>query len=181
METEQAVAAAGSASGNRKGLGIAVFIFGGSLGFAAGPLAIIAAVHFWGLAHSYHIIVPGLISVIVLIRYLQIPRKKVGRSRLGSLQTTFQDAFRPMTALFGVAVLREFTRLAVVTFLPLFFTMRGWSLLESGTTLTLFSLAGLELCCRRLCAGTGAVTNWYSLESGHGSWLGCGRRVVDCL
>jgi FSR family fosmidomycin resistance protein-like MFS transporter len=47
-----------------------------------------------------------------------------------------------MTALFGVAVLREFTRLAVVTFLPIFFTMRGWSLLESGTTLTLFSLAG---------------------------------------
>jgi FSR family fosmidomycin resistance protein-like MFS transporter len=138
----QAVAAAGAASGTRKGFGISVFIFGGSLGFAVGPLAIILAVHLWGLDHSYYIIVPGLISVLLMLHYLQIPHKKVARSGLGSLRLAFQGAFKPMTALFGVAVLREFTRLAVVTFLPIFFTMRGWSLLESGTTLTLFSLAG---------------------------------------
>jgi len=45
----QAVAAAGTVSGTRKGLGISVFTFGGSLGFAVGPLAIIGAVRFWGL------------------------------------------------------------------------------------------------------------------------------------
>jgi FSR family fosmidomycin resistance protein-like MFS transporter len=138
----QAVAAAGSASGSRKGLGISIFIFGGSLGFAVGPLAIILAVQMWGLAHSFYIIVPGLLSVMLLIRYLHVPSKKITSEGLGSLRMAFQDALRPMSALFGIAMLREFTRVAVVTFLPLFFTMQGWSLLKSGTTLTLFSLAG---------------------------------------
>ncbi len=59
-----------------------------------------------------------------------------------SLKTAFEGVYGPMSLLFSIAVLREFTRLAVVTFLPIYLTMKGSSLIMGGVTLTLFSLAG---------------------------------------
>jgi MFS transporter, FSR family, fosmidomycin resistance protein len=138
----QAVAAAGTVSGERKGFGISVFIFGGSVGFAVGPLAIIGAVHLWGLERSYYAMIPGLASVLLLGLYLKVPRGVSHHGRGLSLADAFQGAHRSMALLFSIAVIREFTRLAVVTFLPIFLAMQGQSLAAGGVTLALFSLAG---------------------------------------
>jgi FSR family fosmidomycin resistance protein-like MFS transporter len=138
----QAVAAAGSASGERKGFGISLFGFGGSLGFALGPLVIIAAVHWWGLELSSLIVIPGLLGVALLVRYLHVPHQTRARSQMPSLKTAFAGVCGTMSLLFSIAVLREFTRLAVVTFLPIYLAMQGRSLMAGGITLTLFSLAG---------------------------------------
>jgi len=138
----QAVAAAGAVSGPRKGLGISVFTFGGSLGFAVGPLAIIGAVRFWGLDRSYYVILPGLLCVLVMLVSLHIPTGKTGRARTASLVEAFQGVQSPMALLFAITVIREFTRLAVATFLPIILAMQGRSLLAGGITLSLFSLAG---------------------------------------
>ena len=138
----QAVAAAGAVSGERKGFGISVFIFGGSLGFALGPLAIIGAVHLWGLERSYYAMIPGLCSVLLLGLCLKVPEGVAGRRRMLSLAAAFKGTQKSMALLFSVAVIREFSRLAVVTFLPIFLAMRGRSLAAGGVTLALFSLAG---------------------------------------
>jgi FSR family fosmidomycin resistance protein-like MFS transporter len=138
----QAVAAAGVLSGERKGFGISVFIFGGSVGFAVGPLAIIGAVHLWGLERSYYAMIPGLLSVLLLALYLKVPSGAVHRGRVLSLTAAFKGARKPMALLFAIAVIREFTRIAVVTFLPIFLVMQGRSLAAGGITLALFSMAG---------------------------------------
>jgi FSR family fosmidomycin resistance protein-like MFS transporter len=138
----QAVAAAGTVSGAHRGFGIAVFTFGGSFGFAVGPLAIIGAVQCFGLDRSYYIILPGLLGVLVLLVSLQVPAGKTGHARTASLVEAFRGAQGPMALLFAIAVLREFTRLAVATFLPIMVAMQGHSLLAGGLTLSLFSLAG---------------------------------------
>jgi FSR family fosmidomycin resistance protein-like MFS transporter len=138
----QAVAAAGAASGERKGFGISLFGFGGSLGFALGPLVIIAAVHGWGLEFSGLIVIPGLLGVWFLVRYLHVPQQKIERAQMPSLKRAFGGVYGSMGLLFSIAVLREFTRLAVVTFLPIYLSMQGRSLMAGGITLTLFSLAG---------------------------------------
>jgi FSR family fosmidomycin resistance protein-like MFS transporter len=138
----QAVAVAGAASGERKGLGISLFGFGGNVGFALGPLVIIAAVQLFGLKGSAFIAVPGFLGLWLLIRYLHVPSKTVERGQMVSLKTAFEGVYGPMSLLFSIAVLREFTRLAVVTFLPIYLTMKGSSLIMGGITLTLFSLAG---------------------------------------
>ena len=138
----QAVAVAGAASGDRKGLGISLFGFGGNIGFALGPLVIIAAVQIFGLKGSAVIAIPGLLGVWLLIRYLHVPYRTVDRAQMVSLQTAFEGVYGPMSLLFSIAVLRELTRLAVVTFLPIYLTMKGSSLIMGGVTLTLFSLAG---------------------------------------
>jgi len=138
----QAVAAAGTVSGMRKGLGISVFTFGGSLGFAVGPLAIIGAVRFWGLDRSYYVTLPGLLCVLVMLLSLHVPTGKTDRARTASLVEAFEGAQRPMALLFAITVMREFTRLAVATFLPIVLAMQGRSLLAGGVTLSLFSLAG---------------------------------------
>jgi MFS transporter, FSR family, fosmidomycin resistance protein len=138
----QAVAAAGAVSGERKGFGISVFIFGGSVGFAIGPLAIIGAVHLWGLERSYYAMLPGLLSVLLLGLYLKVPTEVVRRQRVLSLTAAFKGSQKAMALLFSIAVIREFSRLAVVTFLPIFLTMQGRSLAAGGITLALFSMAG---------------------------------------
>jgi FSR family fosmidomycin resistance protein-like MFS transporter len=138
----QAVAAAGTVSGERKGFGISVFTFGGSVGFGLGPVVIIGAVHLWGLEHSYYVMIPGLISVLLLGIYLQVPGGSLDRSRLLSLTAAFKGTHKSMTVLFSIAVLREFTRLAVVTFLPIFLVQQGRSLVAGGITIALFSMAG---------------------------------------
>jgi FSR family fosmidomycin resistance protein-like MFS transporter len=138
----QAVAAAGALSGSRMGLGISIFTFGGSLGFALGPLVIIGAVQLLGLRHSYYIVLPGVVLMTLLILYLKIPSSSIDRRQMPSLATAFYGVQRPMALLFSIAVLREFTRLAVVTFLPIFLALQGRSLMAGGITLALFSLAG---------------------------------------
>jgi FSR family fosmidomycin resistance protein-like MFS transporter len=138
----QAVAAAGAVSGDRKGFGISIFIFGGSVGFALGPLAIIGAVHLWGLERSYYTMIPGLLSVLLLWLYLKLPSRVVQRGRVLSLAAAFRGARKSMALLFAIAVIREFTRIAVVTFLPIFLAMQGRSLAAGGITLALFSMAG---------------------------------------
>jgi len=138
----QAVAAAGALSGDRKGFGISVFIFGGAVGFAIGPLAIIGAVHLWGLERSYYAMLPGLLSVVLLGVCLQVPQATLPRAGMLSLTAAFQGARRSMALLFAIAVIREFSRLAFVTFLPIYLAMQGKSLAVGGVTLALFSLAG---------------------------------------
>jgi MFS transporter, FSR family, fosmidomycin resistance protein len=138
----QAVAAAGAVSGERKGFGISIFIFGGSVGFAIGPLAIIGAVHLWGLERSYYAMIPGLLSVLLLGLYLKVPTGAVRRERVLSLTAAFKGSQKFMALLFSIAVIREFTRVAVVTFLPIFLVMQGRSLAAGGITLALFSMAG---------------------------------------
>jgi FSR family fosmidomycin resistance protein-like MFS transporter len=138
----QAVAAAGTVSGARRGLGIAVFTCGGSLGFAVGPLAIIGAVQCFGLDRSYYIILPGLLGVLVLLVALQVPTGTTAHTHMPSLVEAFQGVQGPMAVLFTVAVLREVTRLVLATFLPIVLAMQGRSLVTGGLTLALFSLAG---------------------------------------
>jgi FSR family fosmidomycin resistance protein-like MFS transporter len=112
------------------------------LGFALGPLVIIAAVHGWGLELSGLIVIPGLLGVGLLVRYLHVPHQTIARAQMPSLKTAFAGVYGTMSLLFSIAVLREFTRLAVVTFLPIYLAMQGRSLMAGGITLTLFSLAG---------------------------------------
>jgi MFS transporter, FSR family, fosmidomycin resistance protein len=138
----QAVAAAGVVSGERKGFGISVFIFGGSVGFALGPLAIIGAVHLWGLERSYYAMIPGLLSVLLLGLYLKVPSGLAQRGRVLSLKAAFKGTQRSMALLFSIAVIREFTRIVVVTFLPIFLATQGRSVAAGGITLALFSMAG---------------------------------------
>ncbi len=138
----QAVAAAGSASGERKGFGISFFGLGGNLGFALGPLVIIAAVQLFGLERSGFIVLPGLVGVWLLMRYLHIPYRAVEHASMPSLQSAFQGVYGPMSLLLSISILREFTRLAVVTFLPIYLSMQGRSLMDGGIMLTLFSFAG---------------------------------------
>jgi FSR family fosmidomycin resistance protein-like MFS transporter len=138
----QAVAAAGAVSGSRKGLGISIFTFGGSIGFALGPLVIIGAVQLLGLHRSYYIMLPGMVLMVLLTLYLQVPGGAIDRQQMPSLAAAFHGIHTPMALLFSIAVVREFTRLAVVTFLPISLAMQGRSLMAGGITLALFSLAG---------------------------------------
>lgn len=139
----QATAAAGQVSGNRKGFGLSLFIFGGSLGFAVGPLAITVLASTWGLEKSYLAVIPGLVSVAISTRFLpwqeeQTLRRRYGEGRLAP----FLQQARPLALLYGIVVLRDHVRMSMTSFLPLLMTTAGYSLLVGGFTISLFSLSG---------------------------------------
>jgi len=68
----QAVAAAGAVSGARRGLGIAVFTFGGSLGFAVGPLAMIGAVQCFGLDRNHRVLPASQLDIPDVVRWTRL-------------------------------------------------------------------------------------------------------------
>jgi FSR family fosmidomycin resistance protein-like MFS transporter len=80
--------------------------------------------------------------VLLLGLYLKVPTEVVRRQRVLSLTAAFKGSQKAMALLFSIAVIREFSRIAVVTFLPIFLAMQGRSLAAGGITLALFSMAG---------------------------------------
>ncbi|MGH2348337.1 MAG: MFS transporter, partial [bacterium] len=62
----QGASTAGYASGARKGTGLSLFVAGGELGFALGPLWIALVVSVYGLGATWVAAVPGLVACAVL-------------------------------------------------------------------------------------------------------------------
>ncbi|RMF92403.1 MAG: MFS transporter, partial [Nitrospinota bacterium] len=99
----QATAAAGQFSGDQKGLGISLFIFGGSLGFALGPLVITGLVSLWGLERSYLAAIPGLISLLLSARFVPWREKRGLRQQKQERSLApFLRQIRPLGLLYGI-------------------------------------------------------------------------------
>jgi len=136
----QSVSLAGRLSGARKGLGLSIFISGGTIGSALGPLAIVLLVAAVGLERSFVVILPGLAVAVAFLRlrpWFRAPTSADGAA--GSpLQATLVRRWRPLLLLLGVVVFRSITRFSVVTFLPLLLHERGLSIVVGGGALTIF-------------------------------------------
>jgi len=140
----QAAALAGHFSGSSKGLGVSLFMLGGNVGFALGPMVILAIALGLGLERSYVALLPALIFVFVLLRYfpknmLPTPPARVERAAWKALRL---HALLPFSLLWLVVCLRSTVILSLVTFLPTLQTMRGLSLAAAGSSITIFVICG---------------------------------------
>lgn len=139
----QTAALAGMVSGSRKGLGISVWIFGGSLGLSFGPLFIVWVVQTFGLERSYLAAIPGLLAAAVLFRYLPFNESKTIGHPLASVRSPLLPSSKrlyPIFILYLFVVIRTLVRMALLTFLPLLLTAKGISLAMAGMTISLFAL-----------------------------------------
>ncbi len=64
-------------SGNRTGLGMSFYMFGGELARTAGPLIITASVSYWGLEGTWKLIPFGLVASFIL--YLKLRNIKISK------------------------------------------------------------------------------------------------------
>lgn len=138
----QGASTAWEASGTRKGAGLSLFVAGGELGYALGPLIIALVVAAWGLGTTWIVALPGLFAFLLLWRSIP-PRREISpRPREASLRADLAGALGPLTVLWFIVVLRSIIISAYQTFIPLLLNQRGGSIVAGGAAVFLFGGIG---------------------------------------
>jgi FSR family fosmidomycin resistance protein-like MFS transporter len=159
----QSTGEASRLSGERKGVGVAVFITAGTFGLACGPPYMAAIIDNFGfqglpLAMTLAIVVCGL----MFLRLPAPPPHAVANRRID--WAALSVVRKPLTVLYVLVVIRSTVQLGVGQFLTLYLTReRGFSIEAASLSLALFFLA----------AATG------SLAGGHLADRIGGSRVVQ--
>jgi len=132
-----APAVAGRVSGPKLGWGMGLWMVGGSIGFAVGPVIIVAVISHLGLEATPWLMVGGwAASALLFVRLRAISTLSPAAQRTVSLREGFQTLrplMAPMVAIITVLALLTSARM---TFLPTFLTQEGESLWFAGISLT---------------------------------------------
>jgi FSR family fosmidomycin resistance protein-like MFS transporter len=138
----QGASTAGETSGRRKGRGLSLFVAGGELGYALGPLVIALVVATRGLAATWMVALPGIIACVVLARSMPFRRHPAPRSAGKTLGKDLLRTVGPLAVLWFVVVLRTIIIASYQTFLPLLQHQRGGSIVAGGVAVFLFGGIG---------------------------------------
>lgn len=137
----QGASTAGYASGPRKGTGMSLFVAGGELGYALGPLWIAVIVSALGLGATWVAALPGL-AVCSLLWFAVRPQPTAHAAREQGLGADLRRVIRPLGLLWLLVALRSVIILTFTTFLPLLLRERGGSLLAGGAAVFFFGGIG---------------------------------------
>jgi MFS transporter, FSR family, fosmidomycin resistance protein len=130
-----AAALAHRLGGDRPGLSMSVYITGGTLGFAIGPLMFAPFAQRYGLAWTPVLALPGLVVIaLFLARVPPLEIHSTSRGGLGALR----PYAKPLALLYTIVVLRTLTALAFSTFVPVMLTRRGFSVTEAALAIALY-------------------------------------------
>ncbi len=135
----QAAALVGGFSENRRGLGMSIFVTGGSAGHSIGPLIIIPIVTTLGLEYSLITIIPGVLVSILLFKF--VPTTVTADLEL-SLERIKPRRHSLLLLLLTIVILRSFIIVGYSTYVPIYLNNNGFSLLLAGAALTVFELSG---------------------------------------
>jgi FSR family fosmidomycin resistance protein-like MFS transporter len=138
-------------AGEKKATGMSVFGVGGNLGIALGPLLVVHSVKSFGLKGSMYFLIPGaaMAGVFLFSNFWRVRRPAIPFSSL-STRTAVpgKSAIYPMSLLIGMAMLRSWAQIGLMTFIPFYYInyMKGdpitagnllFAFLSSGTLGTL--------------------------------------------
>jgi MFS transporter, FSR family, fosmidomycin resistance protein len=121
-----------------------IFVVGGNVGYAIGPVLTGILVFQMGLHGLLFLIFPALFMVFAL-RYL-LPGGIAGacQSYTGPEPTEGPElSKKPFIILMIVSVLRAWAVFAAITYLPMYLVSRGYDLMTAGIIMTLMLLAGV--------------------------------------
>ncbi len=130
-----AAALAHRLGGERRGLAMSVYITGGTLGFALGPLVFAPFAQHVGIEWTPVLAIPGLAVVAFFLR--RVPPIPVHPSAYGGL-SALRPYAKPLALLYLIVVLRTLTSLAFATFVPVMLTRRGYTIGEAGAAVALY-------------------------------------------
>ena len=121
--------------GDRRGLAMSVYITGGTLGFALGPLLFAPVAQRYGIEMTPWLAIPGLaVVVFFLSRVPPIPPHPFARGGFSALR----PYAKPLALLYTIVVLRTLTSLGFATFVPVMLTRRGFTVGQAGAAVALY-------------------------------------------
>jgi FSR family fosmidomycin resistance protein-like MFS transporter len=124
--------------GHSRGLRMAIFAAGGTLGVALGPLLVTQVVARFGLPAVPFLMIPAAFALLLLGLALPHSAKNPG----GSTALHRHPQRRRLLQLWGMGMFRDLVGTAVLGFLAVVWAQRGAPLTFAGFTLTLYALAG---------------------------------------
>ncbi len=137
----QGAAAAGFHSGDRRASGLAMFVAGGELAYALGPLYIAALVQWHGLSWTLLAGLPGIAAVVIFAALIwRWPTARPARA--GTIRHALVAQRRMLILLWIYVVVRSIISISFITFLPLLLRERGLSLVMGGTAIFMFGGIG---------------------------------------
>jgi FSR family fosmidomycin resistance protein-like MFS transporter len=142
----EAARLANAVSGERKATGMSVFAVGGNAGFALGPMFTTYSLLLWGLKGTLMLIVPVVIMVIAILRYLShLEAYQMNPTKKGSDSVVkMEDEWGPFARLTGVIACRSIIFYGLNTFIPLYWIrVLNQSKAVGGTALTILFSAGV--------------------------------------
>jgi MFS transporter, FSR family, fosmidomycin resistance protein len=132
--------AASIASGlaGRRSLALSVFVTGGTIGFALGPLCAVSVAGAFGLSHTWLAAFPGLVIAAFLVAWFA---RTAPRPRATGAHPAFRElkpVARPLALLYFAVVVRSAVSYGFMTFLSIYLHHRGYSLGAGGAVLTVY-------------------------------------------
>ncbi len=131
-------------AGRNEGLSMSVFNTGGTLAFGVGPLFVTWYAARFGLGALPATAAIGL-AVFVYI-YLAVPPPLSEGMRhlgfLGAVKESLGGAWRAIVLIWGVMFLRAMVGQSFLTFMPVLYVERGFSVMAAGAVFSLFTVAG---------------------------------------
>jgi MFS transporter, FSR family, fosmidomycin resistance protein len=121
--------------GTRRGFAMSVYITGGTLGFALGPLLFAPAAQRYGIELTPLLAIPGLAVVAFFLR--RVPPIPLHPSARGGF-SALRPYARQLSLLYVIVVLRTLTSLGFATFVPVMLTRRGFSVGQAGAAVALY-------------------------------------------
>ncbi len=134
-----AAALAHRLGGRHAGMTMSVYITGGTIGVAVGPLLFAPFVGHFGLAWTPLLAVPGLLVVAAFA--LNVPRFDLNAGTPAAGLGALRPYAVPLALLYGIVTLRTLTSLAIGTFVPVLLTRRGLSIGSAGLVVAIYLFA----------------------------------------
>lgn len=131
-------------SGRNSALAMSVFNTGGTLAFGVGPLFVTWYASRFGLGALPFTMLLGLLVGLYLYKVVPAPRSEGLRHLgfLGAVREALGPAWRVVAAIWLVMVLRAVTGQSFMTFMPVLYVQKGYSVVSSGLIFSLFTVAG---------------------------------------
>ncbi len=131
-------------SGNKAGFVMSVFNTAGTLAFAVGPLFITWYATRFGLNALPFTVALGLFVAWYLHRVVPVPQSEgLGRMGfIGSLKYSLGGVWKPIFCIWMVMVIRAIIGQSFLTFMPVHYVGKGFSVLSAGLMYFLFTVAG---------------------------------------
>ena len=131
-------------AGTRAGLFMSIFNTGGTLAFGVGPLFITWFVATFGLEAVPITTGIGLAAMVYLYYAVPSPRSEGFRHLgfFGTLKETLGAVWKVIVLIWSVMVIRAVVGQSFLTFMPVLYVRKGYSLVSAGAMYSLFTIAG---------------------------------------